>query len=77
VAQKPLSPKIRILPSLLWLATRRRISSPLVEKHRIPYHEKTLGQLFCDGSARDILKMLEEECKAAGVSVFVRTKIEE
>jgi predicted Rossmann fold flavoprotein len=49
----------------------------LVEKHRIPYHEKTLGQLFCDGSARDILKMLEEECKAAGVRVFLRTKIEE
>jgi predicted Rossmann fold flavoprotein len=49
----------------------------LVEKHRIPHHEKKLGQLFCDGSARDILNMLEEECKAAGVSVFVRTKIEE
>jgi len=35
----------------------------LVEKHRIPYHEKTLGQLFCDRSARDILGMLEEECR--------------
>jgi predicted Rossmann fold flavoprotein len=49
----------------------------LVEKHRIPYHEKTLGQLFCDSSARDILGMLEEECKAAGVTVFVGTKIQE
>lgn len=49
----------------------------LVEKHRIPYHEKTLGQLFCDGSARDILGMLEEECRAAGVSIFLNTKIHE
>jgi hypothetical protein len=49
----------------------------LVEKHSIPYHEKTLGQLFCDSSARDILGMLEEECKAAGVTVFVGTKIQE
>jgi predicted Rossmann fold flavoprotein len=49
----------------------------LVEKHRIPYHEKTLGQLFCDGSAREILAMLEEECRAAGVSVFLNTGIQE
>jgi len=49
----------------------------LVEKHRIPYHEKTLGQLFCDRSARDILAVLEEECKAAGVKVFLETKIQE
>jgi predicted Rossmann fold flavoprotein len=49
----------------------------LVEKHRIPYHEKTLGQLFCDRSARDILAMLEEECRTAGVSIFLNTKIRE
>jgi predicted Rossmann fold flavoprotein len=49
----------------------------LVEKHHIPYHEKTLGQLFCDRSARDILAMLEEECSAAGVSIFLNTKIQE
>ena len=49
----------------------------LVDKHRIPYHEKTLGQLFCDRSARDILAMLEEECRAAGVSIFLNTKIQE
>src|SRR5271169_2797420 len=47
----------------------------LVEKHRIPYHEKTLGQLFCDRSAREIVTMLEEECRAAGVSIFLSTKI--
>lgn len=48
----------------------------LVEKHRVPYHEKTLGQLFCDRSASDILAMLDEECHAAGVTVFLRTKIQ-
>jgi predicted Rossmann fold flavoprotein len=49
----------------------------LVEKHRIPYHEKTLGQLFCDRSARDILAMLEEECGAARVSIHLGTHIQE
>jgi hypothetical protein len=49
----------------------------LVDKYRIPYHEKTLGQLFCDRSARDILGMLEEECRLAGVSIFLNTKIRE
>jgi len=49
----------------------------LVEKHRIPYHEKTLGQLFCDGSAREIVRMLEEECRAENVDIFLTTKIQE
>jgi predicted Rossmann fold flavoprotein len=49
----------------------------LVEKHSIPYHEKTLGQLFCDRSARDILGMLEAECENAGVSIFLNTRIQE
>src|SRR5947209_480626 len=49
----------------------------LVEKHHIPYHEKTLGQLFCNRSARDILVMLEEECRSAGVRIFLNTKIRE
>jgi predicted Rossmann fold flavoprotein len=49
----------------------------LVEKHRIPYHEKTLGQLFCDRSADDILRMLEAECEAVGVKIFLRTRISE
>ena len=43
----------------------------LVERHRIPYHEKTLGQLFCDGSARAILAMLLAECAAAHVDLRV------
>jgi predicted Rossmann fold flavoprotein len=47
----------------------------LVESHGIPYHEKTLGQLFCDRSARDITDMLEEECRKAGVLIFVNARI--
>src|SRR3979409_2466415 len=49
----------------------------LVEKHRIPYHEKTLGQLFCDRSAQDIMDMLETECKAAGVEIFLKCFVQE
>ena len=49
----------------------------LVEKHRIPYHEKTLGQLFCDRSSRDIRGMLEEECRAANVSIFLNTRVQQ
>jgi len=41
----------------------------LVERHRIAYHEKTLGQLFCDGSAREIVAMLLAECAAGGVDL--------
>src|SRR5271155_5423725 len=47
----------------------------VVEKHRIPYHEKTLGQLFCDHSAHEIVKMLEIECQAAGAQVILDCKI--
>src|ERR1700721_2201652 len=49
----------------------------LVEKHRSPYHEKTLGQLFCDRSAQDITNMLETECRDANVQIFLNAKIEE
>ena len=49
----------------------------LVEKHGIPYHEKKLGQLFCDRSANDIVAMLEAECRAAAVEIRVNTKITE
>src|SRR5271166_5129908 len=41
----------------------------LVERHAIRYREKTAGQLFCDGSAREIVEMLEAECAAAGVHI--------
>lgn len=49
----------------------------LVEKHNIPYHEKTLGQLFCDRSARDIIAMLEQECGDAAVEIRLNCQIEE
>jgi predicted Rossmann fold flavoprotein len=49
----------------------------LVEKHRIPYHEKTLGQLFCDRSANDILHMLETECAAAQVELLTKIAVQE
>ena len=47
----------------------------LVEKHRIPYHEKTLGQLFCDRAAEDITNMLETECRDAGVQIFLNCRV--
>lgn len=47
----------------------------LVERHRIAWHEKTLGQLFCDTSARDIIKMLLSELEAAGGAVQLETHI--
>ena len=49
----------------------------LVEKHRIPYHEKKLGQLFCDRAASDITAMLEQECRDAGVEIRLNTKVNE
>ncbi len=47
----------------------------LVEAHRIAWHEKTLGQLFCDGSARAIVAMLLAECAAAGVELWLRARV--
>nr|WP_274706793.1 NAD(P)/FAD-dependent oxidoreductase [Allorhizobium sonneratiae] len=47
----------------------------LVEKHGIAFHEKTLGQLFCDGSARDIVTMLLAEMRAAGVQLELQSEI--
>jgi predicted Rossmann fold flavoprotein len=49
----------------------------LVERHRIRYHEKTLGQLFCDGSARAILAMLLAECATARVDLRTRHRVSE
>ena len=49
----------------------------LVERHGIAYHEKTLGQLFCDGSAEQITAMLLRECAATKVEIFLRANIRE
>ncbi|MFI5211482.1 MAG: NAD(P)/FAD-dependent oxidoreductase [Ignavibacteria bacterium] len=48
----------------------------LVEKHGIKYHEKKLGQLFCDGPAKQIVNMLIDECDDAGVEIIVNCKVE-
>ncbi|WP_300320444.1 NAD(P)/FAD-dependent oxidoreductase [Idiomarina sp.] len=47
----------------------------LVAEYGIPYHEKTLGQLFCDDSAKDIVRMLMSECDRYGARVQLRTEI--
>jgi predicted Rossmann fold flavoprotein len=47
----------------------------MIEKHGIRYHEKTLGQLFCDRSAHDVVNMLEKECADAGVQIIVGTRV--
>jgi len=49
----------------------------LVEKHGIPYHEKKLGQQFCDGSSRQIIGMLETECREAGVRILSHCDVRE
>jgi predicted Rossmann fold flavoprotein len=49
----------------------------LVEKHGIAYHEKTLGQLFCDRSANQITGMLEVECRKGEVKILLGSKIQQ
>lgn len=48
----------------------------LVEKHSIPYHEKTAGQLFCDRSSKDIVAMLTDECARAGVQILTQSGVQ-
>src|SRR3954465_15190888 len=48
----------------------------LVRRHRIGWHEKTLGQLFCDGSAGQIVDMLLDEMARAGVQLRLKTKVQ-
>jgi len=48
----------------------------LVDRHGIAYHEKKLGQLFCDHSAKDIIAMLTQECQDAGVDMALGTHVE-
>lgn len=47
----------------------------LVERHHIAWHEKTLGQLFCDGSAKQIVQMLLDECATGGVEIRLSSPI--
>ncbi len=48
----------------------------LVEKHDIPFHEKKLGQLFCDNKAKDIVNMLLAECEEKGAEVRIKCSVE-
>ncbi len=47
----------------------------LLKKHKIKFHEKKLGQLFCDNSAKDIIEMLITECKIRKVEISLNTEI--
>ena len=47
----------------------------LVTRHQIAFHEKKLGQLFCDDSAQQIIDMLLDECKAAGAELRLNTRV--
>jgi predicted Rossmann fold flavoprotein len=49
----------------------------LLKKHNIGYHEKTLGQLFCDDESDAVIAMLREECEAAGVKRFMSCEVDE
>ncbi len=49
----------------------------LVEKHNVPYHEREHGQLFCDNSAKDIVKILLDECQAVGVEIQLKTEVQQ
>src|SRR5262245_44097195 len=49
----------------------------LIEKHRIAYHEKKLGQLFCDFSSRQIVEMLQAECNAARVEIRLNCRVQQ
>ena len=66
-------------PSFAISALRRytqRDFIALVERYGIAYHEKTLGQLFCDGSSRQIVDLLLDEMRAAGVRLRLGTRVE-
>ena len=47
----------------------------LVQRHKIAYHEKTLGQMFCDTSAKEIIAMLRRECDRAKATIWLQTSI--
>ncbi len=49
----------------------------LVKKHQIAFHEKTLGQLFCDASSKQIIEMLLTECRAGGVEIMLESTVSE
>jgi predicted Rossmann fold flavoprotein len=49
----------------------------MVSRHGVPYHEKKLGQLFCDNKSKDVLEMLLDECRQAGVDLQLNTSVQQ
>jgi predicted Rossmann fold flavoprotein len=49
----------------------------MVAEHGVPYHEKKLGQLFCDNRSKDVLNMLLDECRQAGVDLRLQTPVQQ
>jgi hypothetical protein len=49
----------------------------MVSRHGVPYHEKKLGQLFCDNRSKDVLNMLLDECREAGVDLRLDTSVQQ
>ncbi len=74
-ADNYLSDNPHFCKSALARFTSRDVTT-LVERHGIPYHEKTLGQLFCDGSSEEIIRLLKKECTQAGVKIITSCNIE-
>lgn len=68
-----LSQNARFCVSALKRYTQRDFID-LIERHGIAYHEKTLGQLFCDESSKQIVGLLLDECDRAGVTLWIRAK---
>ena len=48
----------------------------LMAKHQIAWHEKTLGQLFCDGSAKQVVAMLLQEMQSVGAEIWLKTSVD-
>jgi predicted Rossmann fold flavoprotein len=48
----------------------------VIRRHRIAYHEKKLGQLFCDGSSQQVIDMLKAECDAVKTRIFLNCQVE-
>ncbi|MFL2787203.1 MAG: NAD(P)/FAD-dependent oxidoreductase [Paracoccaceae bacterium] len=49
----------------------------LIQRHGIAYHEKTLGQLFCDGSSKEVVAMLRSDVMRAGAELWLQTSLKE
>jgi predicted Rossmann fold flavoprotein len=71
-----LSANPHFMKSALWRYTPDDFIA-LVDRHRIAWHEKTLGQLFCDGAARQIVAMLMEECAKGSVRISLGRSVTE